>query len=65
MASPRRVHAAIAGAKILSPPLVSAIIRTTVDARCRTLWLADVRIDAAHRRDKSGPCRVLCEQENP
>lgn len=55
MASPRRVHAAIAGAKILSPPPVSAIIRTIVDARCRTLWLADVRIDAARRRDKSGP----------
>jgi hypothetical protein len=35
------VHAVIAVAKIHSPPLVSATIRITVDARCRTLHLAD------------------------
>ena len=46
-------------------PLMSETSRIIVDARCRTLWPSDVRIDAAHRKDKSGPCRVLCEQENP
>lgn len=27
----------------------------TVNVRYRTLWTSDVRIDAAHRKDKSGP----------
>jgi hypothetical protein len=65
MASPPTVHAAVAVAKILSPPLVSATSRIIVDARYRTLWPSDVRIDAAHRKDKSGPVEFLCEQENP
>jgi excisionase family DNA binding protein len=46
-------------------PLMSESSRIIVDVRCRTLWPSDVRIDAAHRKDKSGPYRVLWEQENP
>ena len=36
-------------------PLMSETIRITVDARYRTRWPSDVRIDAAYRKDKSGP----------
>jgi hypothetical protein len=35
----------------------------TVHARYRTRWLSDVRIDVAHRKDKSGPAEFMCEQE--
>lgn len=50
------MHAAIAVAKILAPPLASATIRMTFDARYHARWPSDVRIDVAHRKDKFGSC---------
>src|SRR5579871_2116483 len=43
-------------------PLMSETSRIIVDARCRTLWPSDVRIDAAHRKDKSGPFKFFASR---
>jgi hypothetical protein len=43
--------------------MVSETIRMTVDVRYRTRRLSDVRIDVAHRKDKSGYVEFMCEQE--
>jgi hypothetical protein len=48
--------------KFLAPPM-SETIRMTDHARYRTRWLSDVRIDVAHRQDKSGPAEFICERE--
>src|SRR5262249_50244794 len=43
-------------------PLMSETSRIIVDVRCRTLWPSDVRIDAAHRKDKSGPVEFFASR---
>jgi len=48
--------------KFAAPPM-SETIRMTVHARYRARWLSDVRIDVAHRKDKSDPAEFMCEQE--
>jgi hypothetical protein len=47
--------------KFLVPPM-SETIRMTVDARYRTRWPSDVRIDVVHRKDKSGPVKFFASR---